>query len=244
MAQTSFLPVQITHQEPYGGQTADLRLVGYTSDRIKYAIKRESDARLLPLAEWIGHNLCRMAGVYTPEFTLVTCIDGEIAFGSRWEESATQINEATPIQERLLLLKTHATDISAIHAVDQMYANPDRHPGNLLFVVRSGIEMCLAFDFSRAGPRNGLPFGTTPLPPDCLTMVIMDIIKDYLNAFDGAVYKDVIDSLERISSSDFRTVLDNAPDNWFTAIDKEDLLSWWDNERSIRLEEARQWLRK
>src|SRR5690606_5967915 len=136
------------HQEPYAGETADLKLVGYTRDRIKFAIKRESDAPTLPIAEWIGHHLCQLVGVRVPEFAVVACVDGELAFGSRWEESAVQMSELMPIQDKLLLLKTHATDISAIHAMDQVYANPDRHGGNLLFVIRAGIQMCLAFDFS------------------------------------------------------------------------------------------------
>ena len=194
MNQTSFFPVQIAHQEPYGGNTNDLKVVGYTKDRIKYAVKRESDASALPIAEWIGHHLCQLAGVATPEFAVVECVGGEIAFGSRWEESALQISDAMPTQDRLLHVSQHSTAISRVHAVDRVYANPDRHAGNFLFVIRAGLDLCLAFDFSLAGPRNHDAFGRTPLPPSSNTLQLMGIVRDHLGTFNDARYQEVLNN--------------------------------------------------
>lgn len=119
MNQRTFLPIPIEHEEPYS-DSKDLKLVGYTKDRIRYAIKRVQDGDLLPISEWIGHRLCEQCGVLVPEYHIVACIDGQLAFGSRWEDTAEQIGPEGPMRA-LELLADHASDISAIFAVDQFF---------------------------------------------------------------------------------------------------------------------------
>lgn len=238
MNQTSFLPVKIAHEEPYMG-TADLRLVGYTASRQRYAIKRRSDGTLLPLAEWLGYNLCRLSGIGTPEFAVVECLSGELAFGSRWEEPAFQITHSTPPNQTLLMLSSHRRDVSSIHGLDRVYANPDRHAGNYLFVTRAGAQMALAMDFSRAGPMNGgEPFGAVPLPSDCPTMVIAQILADRGLA-DARSYRETLARVAGVQTADLSRALDAAPDDWFDTIGKAAILDWWDNSMSERVAQAR-----
>ncbi|WP_321895995.1 hypothetical protein [Paraburkholderia heleia] len=236
MIQTSFLPVKLIHQEPFSG-TKDLALVGYTADRIRYAVKRESDGPTLPVSEWIGYHLCRHCSIHTPEFAIVECTNGELAFGSRWEEHAEQIGSGTAQVRALDLLATHASAISAIHSVDRFMVNPDRHAGNFLFVVRTGIQLCLAMDFSMAGPRDALPFGRHPLQAPCNTYSIIEIVRTHLGKFDDGAYRTAIDALKTFTSANLAGILSGAPDEWFESVTRQQLMDWWDNDALQRLSE-------
>lgn len=236
MTQTSFLPVKLVHEEPHSG-TKDLALVGYTVDRIRYAVKRESDGAALPISEWIGYHLCRHCSIHTPEFAVVECTSGELAFGSRWEENSKQINAAMAAIQAFQLLSSHAETISAIHGIDRFMINTDRHAGNFLFVVRAGVEMCLAMDFSMAGPRDALPFGDHPLRENCNTYSIFSVLRDHLGKFEPSAYASTIMALKTIDTPAFSAILTSAPDEWFSAVSRQQLTDWWDNNALKRLSE-------
>lgn len=225
--QSSFLHPKIETLQPYK-ESKDLRCVGYTADKIRYAVKRESDKAGMPLAEWIGHNICRAVGIPTPEFFIVECPDGELAFGSRWEPVFEQIGSATPQSRALALLSTHATEISAIYGADVASTNPDRHAGNFLFVPRADSTMCLAFDFSQAYPSHAQSFGK-PLPNGCATLQIFSIIEHHLGRFDYKVNAAIMAKIKAIPPIDFKEVLDMSPTHWFTKITSSQLIREWDN---------------
>lgn len=233
--QTSFIPVKILNQDPFS-DGKDLKLVGYAVNEIKYAIKRESDMPALPLAEWIGYRLCELCDILTPEYAIVECVDGEIAFGSRWEYDTRQINSSSSNLDRLAFVRDNASEISRVHAFDIFYGNQDRHARNFMVTQRASGPSLLAFDFSQAGPAIKIPFGQYPLSRDCQTLKLIDnIVKGHLNKFDNRKYNDCVSRIKQITKNQFVKILDSAPSNWFQSVEKSELLNWWDNEFTLRV---------
>ena len=234
MSQTSMFPVKLTHEEATSG-TKDLQLIGYSQSLVRYAVKRESDGPMLPLAEWIGHHLSALCGIPTPEFEIVECLNGELAFGSRWEETATSLTLGTPEATSLLYLETHSVAISEILGLDGFLPNPDRHPGNFLFVNRAGQPICLSMDFSLSNVRDGIPFGTFPLGTgSATTYLLRNVLRDYLGTFDQAAYQKPLATVRSISASRISNILDGAPDEWFSKISKQEIIDWWGSFSSER----------
>lgn len=236
MQQMSFIPVKLAHEEPYRGQSKDLGRVGYTATRVRYAVKREDDIARLPISEWIGYHLCAACRIPTPEFAIVECLDEVVAFGSRWEETAVQITNTMSQVDMIMLIKRHASSISEVYGPDLFYGNVDRHFGNFLFVPRGGEQVLLALDYSRAGPAFAPPFGPFPMPENSTTAGAHAFMTDQ-KIFDQSTFKDALDSLKGLSDDWLKRVLDAAPSDWFVSVDKQQLLDWWDNDRSARLSE-------
>lgn len=232
--QTTLFNVKLAKLEPVSG-TADLKAIGYTSTLEKYAVKREQDGEMLPIAEWIGHSLCRLCDIPTPFFTIVECPNSEeLAFGSRWEENSSQItNEMTGI-DQLSTLANHSNQISEIHSIDLFSANEDRHAGNFLFVTRANTDICLAMDFSQAAMRIQKPFGRHPIPSDCHTMTLISTLATR-GIFHKAGYDLAHQKLCKINDSDFESVLNSAPNQWYENIGKMEVMDWWKSERANRL---------
>ena len=227
MQQTSFLYPKIKTQQKYD-KTKDLKCVGYTQDKVRWAIKRETDKPGVPLAEWIGYHLCKHANVPTPDFSIVECPDGTLAFGSRWEQQFEQIGSATSEARKIELLTDHALEISSIHGVDLVTVNPDRHAGNFLFVPRADSTVCLAFDFSQAYPTHTHPFGSKL--PNCATMtIVIDVLKIYLGKFDSMRASQTAHHIRSMPQVDFKAIIDSAPTEWFTITTATQILREWDN---------------
>lgn len=233
MRQVSFLPVKLVHEEATGG-TRDLRLVGYGADKTKYAVKRESDGPLLPLAEWIGHRISALCEIPTPPFDIVECMDGEIAFGSRWVDGSTQIKALN--SAALDLLSSHAAAVSKIIGLDFFLPNPDRHLGNFLFVPGTDPPSCLSFDFSLSNVRDGLPFGSHPMALSVKTnMILRNVLIKQLNKFDKHRYNDALTAVKKVTTEQMADVLDEAPVQWFTTVGKDEILRWWDSSKGTRI---------
>lgn len=232
--QTTLFNVKLAKLEPVSG-TADLKAIGYTSTFEKYAVKREQDGAMLPIAEWIGHSLCRLCDIPTPFFTIVECPNTEeLAFGSRWEESSTELTDQMTDIDKLSTLASHSNQISEIHAVDLFSANEDRHAGNYLFVKRANTDICLAMDFSKSAMRMESPFGKCPIPPDSYTMALKNILA-MRGIFLNSSYDIAHQKLSKIADSDFENILDGAPNQWYANISKMEILDWWKSERANRL---------
>jgi len=235
MTQTSLFPVKLVHEEATGG-TRDLRLVGYCANQVKYAVKRESDGPMLPLAEWIGHKLSAFCGIPTPEFDIVVCMDGELAFGSRWDSSATQIKVFDSAAHELL--STHSSAISKIFGLDFFLPNPDRHLGNFLFLPNA-TPGCLSFDFSLSSVRNGLPFGSHPMAPNVKTnLILREFLIKKLNKFDKHRYNDALIAVQGVSSLQIESILNAAPVQWFTKVSKEQIVEWWESSKGTRIKQV------
>jgi hypothetical protein len=233
MTQKSLFPVKLVHEEETIG-TRDLRLIAYSDSGTKYAVKRESDGALLPLAEWIGHKLSQACGIPTPMYDIVECIDGELAFGSRWDNSAVQMTGYDAAAKTLL--SSHAEAISKIFGLDYFLPNPDRHLGNFLFAPKSGHHECLSFDFSLSCVRNGLPFGSHPLGTSCRTHIVLKrFLVDDLKKFNKHKYNEALASVKVMTDNDILTILDSAPVAWYTSVSKADILSWWRASKATRI---------
>ena len=236
--QATLFNVKLAKLEPFVG-TADLKVIGYTSTFEKYAVKREQDGVKLPIAEWIGHSLCSLCDIPTPFFTVVECPETEeLAFGSRWEESSTQINDQMAGVDQLSMLAKHGSQISGIHAIDLFSANEDRHAGNFLFVNRANTDVCLAMDFSKSAMRVEDPFGRCPIPASCHTMVIKNIL-DSRGLFIQSDYDSSHRKLSQLNDDIFMKILDRAPNEWYKNIGKMEIMDWWKSERTNRLKKIK-----
>jgi len=236
MSQATLFPVKLVHEEATGG-TRDLRLVGYCANQTKYAVKRESDGPLLPLAEWVGHKLSDYCGIPTPDFDIVECMDGEIAFGSRWNASATQIKVFDTAAQSLL--SNHSAAISKIFGLDFFLPNPDRHLGNFLFVPNPASPGCLSFDFSLSSVRNGLPFGSHPMGLGTKTNIILrELLTKKLNKFDKHRFNEALNAVQDVSVDEIIEILDAAPVEWFTKVSKTDIVEWWQSSKGARIKQV------
>lgn len=225
--------VKINHEEPTAG-TRDLRLVGHCSLGVQYAIKRESDGALLPLAEWVGHKLSELCGIKTPAYDVVECLDGEIAFGSRWENEIQQLMSYDTAAKAVL--SDHAADISRIFGLDFFLPNPDRHLRNFLFSKTGMPKRCLSFDFSLSSVRNGLPFGANVMGPSTKTHAVLKrLLIDDLKIFDKHRYNEALSKVKAVDRAQMCQVLDSAPPEWYTAVSKIDILNWWDSAKNVRI---------
>ena len=210
-----------------------MKLVGYCAGNFKYAVKRERDGKLLPLAEWIGHSISRACGIATPDFLIVECMDGELAFGSLWEPASIQIKVWDSQAQQLV--KNHADTISEILGLDYFLPNPDRHMGNFIFAPRAGIETCLSFDFSLANVRDGLPFGAPPLKRGCNTMGSQKTLNLQIKRFNKHKFNSPLNILKTFPSHDIAKILDKAPAEWYAGISKSEILQWWDSAKNSRI---------
>lgn len=234
--QSDFFPIDIANEEPFT-QTSDLRRVGWDMNGVQYAIRAESDSPLGPLTEWICYHLCRACAIPTPGFDIVRCLNGELAFGSRWEATAKQIGQNFQYRSQQLdVLRQHATPISAALTLDAFLPNIDRHAGNWLFVIRNNMSYCLAFDFSQAGARMYAPpkppFGTWPMPPSVKTQRFVEVFSTFL---DRQSADRVNGALAAISTEQFERILRNAPEEWFTLVSLSELVEWWENDARGRI---------
>jgi hypothetical protein len=227
MSQSNLFPVKLTHEEPTSG-TKDLKLIGFAIGNVRYAVKRECDGALLPLAEWIGHHLSRLCGIATPDFAVVECLNGDLAFGSRWEENSMVITPGTPNIEGLMLIQGHAHEISKILGLDCFLPNCDRHAGNFIFVNRAGKQICLSMDFSLSSVRLGLPFGKFPLtPPNNTDQLLNAILINHFNKLSKNDFNSPLNIIHTITMVQISSILDAAPTAWFTLVKKKEILDWW-----------------
>lgn len=97
--------------------------------------------------------------------------------------------------------------------------------------------MCLAMDFSRAGPSDEIPMGALPLDRVCSTLVVIErLIRDRLRKFDATSFGRAKARLASIKPHEFYALLDDAPDEWFVMMTRDEFRRWWDNESSIRVD--------
>lgn len=238
--QSTFLPVKLVMEEPNTNGGRDLTCVGYTANKIKYAVKRLDDDKLLPLSEWIGYKLCELVGILTPDYSVLECLDGSLAFGSRWEDDSKQIYSFEPAF-KVNFVYENAPEMSRIFALDIFYGNEDRHFGNFISTRRAGEDVLLAMDFSRAGPVISSPFGHNSLPINCKTSICMDVLKNTIprSIFDDKKFTECKTIIEKLTKIDMGIILDSAPKEWFIGVSKDDILNWWDTGFKARVDEIK-----
>lgn len=232
MSQASLFPIKLIHEESTSG-TMDLKLIGYSGDNVKFAVKREKDGFLMPLAEWIGYSLAQRCGIPTPDFNIVECMNGELAFGSKWEQQATQIKIFDSAARTLM--SEHGDMMSQIFGLDFFLPNIDRHLGNFIFSQVAGIATCLAFDFSSSSVRTGLPFGSHPLAATCKTSVVQKLLQTQSKKFNKHRYNGSLAKLKEVTTAELATILNGAPDQWYSKVSKQEVVAWWESSKGSRI---------
>ena len=129
--QSALFPIDIVHEFPATGSTADLKHCGLGADHHKYALKTIDDNVFLPISEWVGYHLCRSLGIATPDFEIVKRPDGTLAFGSRWENNSRQLSKNPSLLEMNNTFSICKNELSEIYAIDTFLPNEDRHGRNI-----------------------------------------------------------------------------------------------------------------
>ena len=228
--QGALFPVEIIQQFPATGSTADLKLVGIGNDSYQYAIKTLTDSPLLPISEWVGHQLCRSLGIATPDYAVVKLFDDSYAFGSRWDFLATQFPKIPSLLDLAEYFSAAKREIAEIYAIDMFLPNEDRHARNMLF--RKGVTglVPLAFDFSRAWIMLGLPFGAA-LSTNCNTCEWWRYLK---TQFGFSPANHIFKAIENLPDNWLEDALNTAPSSWVSTFDASKSIHFWRNHRVQR----------
>jgi hypothetical protein len=242
MVQQPIFTINIVTEEPPLTQTADLKLIGYGDDGHRYALKTLEDHALLPLTEWFCYHLCRAVGIQTPDFFIVKR-KTNIAFGSRYEGNADQLDPAKkspePIIARLTrLFGDNQKQISAIYGIDFFLPNNDRHLNNFLFRLSGRTSIPLAFDFSQAWVILGLPFGVNAWETGSKSQKAYDFLKAQ-NWIVSSETMSILDKIEQLPDNFVEQVVDSAPVSWLDNFDKQATINYWQTQRKERINIAK-----
>ena len=240
MIQSSLLPVQITDIEPYNGNTARLKLVGYDASGRKYAIKRVSDSEngAIPINEWFGYNICRILGIATPVFDIVK-ISEEECFGSLWEDNVTIFSTLNNNPVEILSAITESKDsINRIICQDCFTCNPDRHFGNLIFKQMNSKLTALAFDWSESSGLTEVFITTNNQHQNTNTINTKNIMLQRFGLSN--IYTSEIDRISQITHHDIKKIFDAAPKPWLTNIDISGIIEFWKNKIQMHASRVKQ----
>jgi len=233
--QIPLIPIQLIDEQPTDRiGTKDLLWTGSDEQNRRYALKTvEPNNKLLPLTEWLCYHLCGAAGILTPEFSVVTRIDGTPAFGSRWETEARQFSPAriSDAEFTTWIAQTKA-DISGMFALDVFMPNVDRHFANILFVDTGARLRALAFDWSRT-----LLFQPWPWPADCKSERSWNWLCT-TGLQDVSTAENKLSRLREMTGEKILQILRAAPDFWRQDFDIDSAALWWDANKDLRIEQA------
>ena len=233
--QASLLPIRIIQQVPSTLQTADLKTIGLGDDGFEYALKRLEDHALLPISEWMGYQLCRAVGLFTPDFAPVWLDDDTPAFGSRWEQAAQIGIPPHPIEVAKYFGGSMRLQNASVFGVDAFLPNEDRHSLNFMWRNTSMGVVPLAFDFSRAWLITGLPFGGHPLHSQSATMKMWSYLKAQ---FGYQIPSKIFQKISSLPDDWLKQVLDAAPAHWLAGFDPKPTIEFWVHHRQQRCTEA------
>ena len=237
MSQMSWLPVTLVdEQPPEPGTSKDLLWIGLDEQNRRYALKTvEPGHKLLPLTEWLCYHLCGLAGILTPDFSIVKRLDGSEAFGSRWEEGARQFSPGkVPEPEFLGWVSRTRADLAAMFALDAFMPNEDRHLGNILFTQAGGRLRALAFDWSRTHLFSPWPWQADSNSAQVWHWLIHT--PDQHNDIEAVRAR--MDRILAINGDQVEAILQAAPAFWRDNLDCAAAARWWQSERFKRAEQA------
>ncbi len=249
MTQSLFTPI-ITHLTPFmGKKTSSLEFTGVDETGVKYAIRTVSDRRFknAPATEYFCYALCRLTGIATPEFDIVSLTqrNGELAFGSRWVDTDSVFvfdQSSQDMRDLNFLISKTLLDISSIMALDTTLPNYDRHFGNVMFRKNSKESYtAMAFDWSHV---YALDSGFNDF--DLETSGNKTIIS--INQFKQAgLFKSdrILQQIDRILSLKplkIKEIFNQIPQEWKTGIDENGIIHWWGANLFHRTNEAKRLL--
>ena len=233
--QTSLVPIRIIQQLPSSLGTADLKTIGLGDDGFEYALKRIEDHPLLPISEWVGYQLSRSIGLYTPDFSAVWLDDKTPAFGSRWEQAAQIGVPPHPVEIARYFGGSMRELTEPIFAVDTFLPNVDRHVRNFMWRNTPNGLVPLAFDFSQAWLMTGLPFGVRPMPNGCHTTTSWKYFRGQFGyQLPAQTFQKIID----LPDEWLERVLRAAPFQWLESFDVDSTINQWVLYRQERCTQA------
>jgi hypothetical protein len=233
--QTSLVPIRIINELPANLDTADLKTIGLGDDGFTYALKRLQDHPLVPICEWVGYQLSRSVGLFTPDFSVVWLNQETPAFGSRWEDVVQIGLPHNPLEVVRYFGGSMRQLVEPIFAVDAFLPNIDRHGRNFMWRKAFSGPIPIAFDFASAWLRTGLPFGIWPIPGEAKTMNSWHYFREQLD------YQLPVQTFQKIMDLPdewLERVLIAAPKQWLASFDVESTISYWVKQRYERCNQA------
>jgi hypothetical protein len=240
LIQQRLYPVNLKFELPKGPSVdgADLKVIGHCDDGFDYALKRPEDGVLLPITEWVCYHLCRAIGIATPDFAVINRAGASPAFGSRWEQNASQLTDLQPFSIATFFAP-HIARLESIYTLDAVLPNYDRHGRNMMRRHTSAGDLLLAFDFSRAWLQTGTPFGDLASLNGSHTGKWWDYFHSTLsaNCDDATLAK-----IEALPANWLCAVFRVAPTEWVKPIPIRATLRFWKHARADRCAAAAKWL--
>lgn len=239
MKQGALFPIQLVDEieSPYL-HAKDSRALGVDHAENEYLLKRLEDGPLLPITEWLGHHLCRLCGVPTPEFAVVLRPNGEPCFGSRIEAGVVDFNRAPLSQAQMIaIVRDAAASESAALMLDAFLPNPDRHFGNWLYAARRGQFVALSIDWSRVSALHAPAFDTWPWQAGCNSDDTHKTL-DGIGALQANEVRRVARALTGIGDDDVHAIVQSAPELWRKGLDEDAILNWWRVNRVQRIDDS------
>ena len=233
--QMTLIPIKLVDEPPADKSLGrDIKYLGTDEQGLRYALKTvEPETPLLPLTEWLCYNLCALAGIYAPDYFIVTRLDGTLAFASRWVEGTFNFSPGKNSEAQLMTwLAECSDDLGNMFAIDATLPNQDRNFGNVLFQHTATRLRALAIDWSRAQI-----FEPWPWPNDCISKQNWGWISSNNLANMGAVHSKM-NRLKAISAEQIKQILEAAPIEWRQNFDVDAAAEFWEQIRDNRIEAA------
>jgi hypothetical protein len=230
LSQLSFMPVRLVDEQPKlvapGVDGDQLQWIGLDEQDRRYALKTIEDHRHLPITEWLCYNLCALAGIITPQFSVVIRLDGSEAFGSLWEQNAKQYSPGVVSHAELATwLARTQSDMAGMFALDAFLPNEDRHMRNVLFVDTGARLRALAFDWSKARLLEPWPW-----PADSKSSSTWGWMLDHVDRKTTLeATKARMDRICAITGAQVGQILNRAPMTWRQGLNVDALASDWDD---------------
>lgn len=235
MPKTYLFPQNTINEYPADMGSADAESWVTAEDGMDYVIKTRKKMAGLPASEWVCHNLADACGIPTPQYAQIQLMNGEIGFGSQWDESVVK-DQATRnlIVTSIPGLPNLAGMFSAIYVIDLFSYNPDRHAGNYFFIKTKSGYGVKAYDFSRAFYCAAWPLPPFPLPAACNTVGCYRSLQVGY-PFVLGVADETIRRIAAVPIEAVNAWLRDVPVTWMSDQQKAELASWWQGEMQARL---------
>jgi HipA-like protein len=227
--------VQRTINEyPPNWGTADAEYLVTADDGMDYVVKTIRKHPEMPAAEWMCHNIADSCGIATPQYTFIELMNGDVGFGSQWDESTVDLATKTAVASAIPGDSLLAKRFSAIYAIDQFAHNQDRHFNNYFFVrTNTGIGV-KAYDFSRGLHVNGWPLPNLPLPRHCNTVTCYSALRvGYPFSKPSAL--EVVHGIRSIDHTTIENWLNEMPASWMDNGTKLQFVDWWKSAVPLRI---------
>lgn len=184
----------------------------------------------LPINEALGSWLCSVFDLPHPAWQVVQKEDGELCFGSCWNDAAIKTSSPAAIsyfsggaqRDRALLMKAWVIDVFTY--------NIDRNPGNFLLLGGTVVPRPQMIDWSRAWWRARWWDCNVALPPTSTTSRVYGFL--FQRGYTAEEWQKEVDfALEQVAQKarvdDLVRMLNSLPNQWVEKVPCNDLLAWW-----------------